>query len=78
MIVKWHGVGGRTVAKVLKHNLHVVKEFAPNIIILQLGTNDLAPQPAETVGSMLEELARILHVHYSTELTKLHKIVSAK
>ena len=42
VIVKWQGVGGRTVAKVLKHDLPVVKELAPNIVILQLGTNDLA------------------------------------
>ena len=40
-ICKWHGVGGRTVAKVLKYDLSVVKEFGPDIIILQLGTNDL-------------------------------------
>ena len=35
-ICKWHGVEGRPIAKVLKHDLIVVKEFGPNIIILQL------------------------------------------
>ena len=34
---KWHGVGGRTIAKVVKYDLGVVKDFGPDIIILQLG-----------------------------------------
>ena len=29
-------------AKTIKHDLHVVTSFAPDIVILQLGTNDLS------------------------------------
>ena len=52
-ICKWHGVGGRTVAKVLKYDLSVVKEFGPDIIILQLGTNDLVQLILSTYSGFL-------------------------
>jgi len=67
-ICKWHGVGGRTVAKVLKYDLSVVKEFGPDIIILQLGTNDLVNSSPLTVGSSLEHLVTVLHDVYKADL----------
>ena len=67
-ICKWHGVGGRTVAKVLKYDLSVVKEFGPDIIILQLGTNDLVNSSPPTVGSSLEHLVTVLHDVYKVDL----------
>ena len=67
-ICKWHGVGGRTVAKVLKCDLSVVKEFGPDIIILQLGTNDLVNSSPLTVGSSLEHLVTVLHDVYKVDL----------
>ena len=67
-ICKWHGVGGRTVAKVLKYDLSVVKEFGPDIIILQLGTNDLVNSSPLTVGSSLEHLVTVLHDVYKVDL----------
>ena len=39
-IFKWHGIGGRTVAKTRQFDLGVVESFTPDIVILQLGTND--------------------------------------
>ena len=68
MDIRWRGVGGRTVQTVLLRDIRVVKEFAPNIVVLQLGTNDLARYPAEKVGSLLEELAVILHDHYGVSV----------
>ena len=67
-ICKWHGVGGRTVAKVLEYDLSVVKEFGPDIIILQLGTNDLVNSSPLTVGSSLEHLVTVLHDVYKVDL----------
>ena len=29
--VKWHGVGGRTIAKALAFDLHVVESFKPHV-----------------------------------------------
>ena len=67
-ICKWHGVGGRTIAKVVKYDLGVVKDFGPDIIILQLGSNDLVDSSALTVGSHLEDLVVLLHDHYKVDL----------
>ena len=61
-ICKWHGVGGRTIAKVLKYDLSVVKEFGPDVIILLLGTNDLVNSSPLTVGSSLKHLVTLLGV----------------
>ena len=40
--VQWHGVGGRTIAKVCQCDLGKVIRFCPDIVFLQIGTNDLA------------------------------------
>ena len=65
---KWHGVGGRTIAKVVKYDLGVVKDFGPDIIILQIVSNDLVDSSALTVGSHLENLVVFLHDHYKVDL----------
>ena len=67
-ICKWHGVGGRTIAKVLQYDLGVVRDFGPDIIILQLGTNDLVDNSPLTVGSALEHLVTLLHDAYKVDL----------
>ena len=45
----WHGIGGRTV------DLHVVRSTRPDIVIVQLCTNDLPFQSPLQVGSELED-----------------------
>ena len=62
--IAWHGIGGRTVAKTVKFNLHVVRSTRPDIVIAQLGTNDLPFQSPLQVGSELEEFGRLLHYSY--------------
>ena len=53
--LKWHGVGGRTVLKRPSNfDLTVVEKFMPDIVILQLGTNDLSHLPAVNVGSAID------------------------
>ena len=49
-VVHMHGVGGRTVAKLRKHDLGVVSSLCPDIVILEIGTNDLALSKPEVVG----------------------------
>ena len=66
LFCKWHGVGGPTIAKVVRYDLSVVKEFGPDIIIVQLGSNDLLDSSALTVGSHLEDLLVFLHDHYNS------------
>ena len=67
MNLRWHGVGGRTVAKVIRYDLEIVRQFSPDIVILQLGTNDISDRSirsALTVGSQLEDLTRQLHEQF--------------
>lgn len=67
IIMKWHGIGGRTIAKVLAYDLHVVESFQPHLVILELGTNDLSHLDPTTVGSSLEDLAQVLHSRYGVQ-----------
>ena len=62
--LKWHGVGGRTVHKTVQFDLTVVEKFMPDIVVLQLGTNDLSHLPAVNVGSAIEDLT-LLPLHDS-------------
>ena len=52
------GTGGRTVEKVRKYDISAIASIQPDIIILELGTNDLCHLSPEVVGSRIEELAR--------------------
>ena len=67
IVMKWHGIGGRTIAKVLAYDLHVVESFQPHLVILELGTNDLSNLDPTTVGSSLEDLAQVLHSRYGVQ-----------
>ena len=39
--IHWHGVGGRTIDKVRRFDLTEVERFKPDVVFLQIGTNDL-------------------------------------
>ena len=54
--VHLHGVGGRTVAKLRSFDLHVVERIAHDVLILEIGTNDLVDTSPEVVGSEIESL----------------------
>ena len=60
-----HGVGGRTVAKLWSFDLHVVEQIAPDIVILEIGTNDLVHKSPEVVGSKIESLVCLLIEAYN-------------
>ena len=55
-----HGVGGRTVQKLIKHDFQFIQRFQPHIIILEIGTNDLSKARPETVGSKIDDLVALL------------------
>ena len=48
--IKWRGVGGRTVSKTLQLDLNVIESFRPEIVIMQLGSNDLTDTDPSHVG----------------------------
>ncbi len=51
------GIGGRTVEKLRRCDLHVVRQFAPDV---EVCTNDLSNVEPEVVGSSIEELVSLL------------------
>ena len=64
LVIRWQGTGGRTVAKTIQDDLGVVESIAPDIVILQLGTSDLAFHSAVETGSAIENLTRLLFESY--------------
>ena len=66
--IKWHGVGGRTVSKTLHLDLNVIESFRPEIVIMQLGSNDLTDSDPLHVGSAIEDFVRLLHDTYGVKI----------
>ena len=64
----FHGVGGRTVHKLRTYDLYVVRRLKPEVIILEIGTNDLANLSPEVVGSEIEELVSLLLETFSVRI----------
>jgi lysophospholipase L1-like esterase len=58
--VYFQGIGGRTVAKIIKYDLDVVRRVRPHIVILEIGTNDLPLLRPQSVGSAIDDLVDIL------------------
>ena len=73
--IHFHGVGGRTIKKFRKFDLEVVRQIAPKVIILELGSNDLVNLSPQTVGSELENLVRELHEAYSVEFVVVGQVL---
>ena len=73
-IVHLHGVGGLTVAK-LRRDLEIVSSLVPQVVILEIGTNDLDPLRPEVVGSQIEELVRLLHNTFSVRIIAVCEVL---
>ena len=69
------GVGGRTVEKLLRHDLHVVSALTPDIVILEIGTNDLSSTRPEVVGSAIEDLVRVLTSQFSVRVVGVCHVI---
>ena len=48
--------GGRTLDKILQYYLPFVKQLRPDILILEVGTNNLSSCVPEAVGSKIDDL----------------------
>lgn len=64
--VQWHGVVGQTIAKVRQLDLNEVIRCRPDIVFLQIRTNDLTQRRMSslTLGSAIEDFVRFLHDEY--------------
>ena len=56
----WHR--GRTISQVIQHDLGIVEKYAPETVVIQLGTNDLSSLSATETG-----LSRLLHESYGVQ-----------
>ena len=74
-VVIFHGIGGRTISKFREYDFDVVQEIAPDIIILELGSNDLVKLPPQTVGSELESLVQDLHNIFSIKFVVVGQVL---
>ena len=54
------GVGGRTAPKLRSFDLHVIETLASDVLILEVGTNDLSRARPEVVGSDIDDLVRLI------------------
>ena len=73
--VHLHGVGGRTVAKRRSFDLHVVEQIAPDVLILEIGTNDLVDTSPEVVGSAIESLVCLILEDYKVRVVCVCHII---
>lgn len=73
--IRLFGSGGRTVTKVLQYDLNNVVLFAPDIIILDIGTNDLTVKPPEKVGSDIDDLTRKLISDFSVSIVVVCSVI---
>ena len=54
----------RFLIKTREYDLCVVEEFAPNVVIMQLGTNNLTTISTVETGSAIEGLCRLLYMSH--------------
>jgi len=69
------GVGGRTVEKLRRYDLHVVRRLVPDVVFLEVGTNDLSDVGPEVVGSSIEELVRLLLDVFSVSMVGVCHVI---
>ena len=60
--VIFHGIGGRTVDKMIRNDLDKIRSAAPNIVVLELGSNDLCDKDSdpETIALSIVALVELL------------------
>lgn len=65
-LLRFHGVGGRTVPALRRHDLSVVAAFNPTIIVLEIGSNDLCDPNLTvlTLATNILHLINLLHFRF--------------
>ena len=70
------GSRGRTVAKVMKYDLSFVQKYKHDILILELGTNDLSVQVPETVGFQIDDLVHLFRDKYKIRVVCVCQVIN--
>ena len=75
--VSFHGVGGRTVKKLKKYDLEAVRRLNPDIIILEIGTNDLSLPHSDPsrIGSAIHDFVNLLLESFSVKIVGVCHVI---
>lgn len=74
--VHWHGVGGRTIQKVVQYDTPIITSLSPDILVLEIGSNDLCrrrSKPKEVATSVLESV-KSFHIFFQVKFVIVCKI----
>ena len=73
--IYFHGVDGRTIPKFRKFDFNVVRQLVPDVIIVELGSNDMVELSPQTVGSQLESLVQELYKIDSVQFVVIGQVL---
>ncbi len=69
--IRFRGIGGRTVATLRRHDLAVVASFKPNILVLEIGSNDLC-DPTLSVAAIATNIIQLINMfHFRYKVTHI-------
>ena len=76
--VFFHGIGGRTVDKTIKYDLAKIRSTAPNIVILELGSNDLCDKDSdpESIALSIVALAELLRTDLKLRFVVVCEVIA--
>ena len=69
-VVQISGIGGRTVDKTIRFDLEMLRSTAPNILVLEMGSNDLCDSDhnpeaiAELIVALTDLLLSMCHIQF--------------
>ena len=71
------GIGGRTVDKMVRLDLPTIRDMAPDIVILELGSNDFCDttSDAETTGLAIEAFVELLYHQCSVRYIMVCEVI---
>ena len=70
------GTGGRTVDKLNKYDLSLLVKYKQDIVILEIGTNDLSTLRPEIVGSKIDDLVQALRDQYKVRVIGVCQVIN--
>ena len=73
--MKWHGVSGRSRSTTLELDLNVIESFHPDIVIMQLGSNDLTDSDPLHVGWAIDDFVRLLHDTFGVKVVCVYQTI---
>ncbi len=73
--IHMNGVGGRTVASLRNENLNFIRQLKPDVLILEMGTNDLIDSPPEVVGSAIDDLVTMFLEDFPVQLIIVCQVI---